>query len=105
MTVADLVVRGFVRYPTLPKAYSICQRCGNYQWFGWWQAPDRMQVAACEVCGTLAHLEAAFVTRYPVVALQGHCPDCGATYASEWPVTALCSACQALPDTGTCEPP
>lgn len=67
MTVLDLRERGFVRYGTLPKAYTYCPPCGRYRWFGWYQGPGRIQVAACDSCGSLTPFEAAIASKFPIV--------------------------------------
>lgn len=69
MTTLDLRERGFVRYGTLPKAYTFCPPCGRYRWFGWYQAPepDRLQVAACDSCGSLTPFEACVAAKCPIV--------------------------------------
>lgn len=67
MTTTDLRARGFLRYGTLPKAYTFCPPCGRYRWFGWWQGPQRLQVAACDHCGTLPPFEASLAAKWPIV--------------------------------------
>lgn len=67
MTTLDLQARGFRRHHNLPKAYTHCQSCNRYRWFGWWQGPDRLQIAACDTCWYLTPFEACIAAKCPIV--------------------------------------
>lgn len=67
MDTFDLMARGFHRHRLLPKAYTYCPPCGRYRDFAWWQGPERIQVAACDWCGSLTPFEASVAAKYPIV--------------------------------------